>query len=285
MQTIIVYRPYGTTNLNAPYIVASTLGYLLTYLKRFLKPFYPIIVIYNNRYPQYQRRDNLQLWPIYILGGNSATINLNNRYIVLYNLYLSVKYRAYINIKAYASIQAIKYINKYIYKGDDCITIQLLDNNDKISKYLYSRHISPIEAVQRLFKFPIYKEYPPIIYLTIYLPSQQPIYFQLDKSIEDLQQRLKIAYLTLTAQFQYNTKNIDSYTTLYQDFPYKYTFIVKIRQQQRRAYIKDTVIGRIYYYSPITSKRYYLRLLLTVIPSATSFKYLRTIAGTIYLTF
>ena len=182
----MVYRPYGATNPNASYIVTSALGYLLTCLKRFLKPFYPITVVHNNRYPQYQRRDNLRSWPVYILGGNSTTINLNNRYIVLYNLYLSIKYRAYINIKVYASIKAIKYINKYIYKGDNRITIQLLDDNNKISKYLYSRYISPIEAVQRLFKFPIYKEYPPIIHLTVYLSSQQSIYFQLDKSIENL---------------------------------------------------------------------------------------------------
>ena len=40
-----------------------------------------------------------------------------------------------------------------------------------------------------------------------------------------------------------------------------------------------------YYCSPITSERFYLRLLLTVIPGATSFEHLRTVAGTIYPTF
>ena len=150
-------------------MVASTLGYPLTYLKWFLKLFCPITIIYKDRYPQYQYYNDLQLYPVCILGGNSTTIDLNNRYIVLYNLYLSVKYRAYINIKVYASVQAIKYINKYIYKGDDCITIQLSDNNDKISKYLYGRYIGLTKAIQRLFKFLIYEEYPSIKHLTIYL--------------------------------------------------------------------------------------------------------------------
>ena len=186
IRTIIVYGPYGANNLNAPYIVTGTLGRPLTYLKRFLKPFYPVTVVYKNRYPQYRRRNNLQSWPVRIPGGNGTTINLNNRYIVPYNLYLSIKYRAHINIEVCASVQAIKYINKYIYKGDDYITVQLLDDNNKISKYLYGRYIGPTEAVQRLFKFPIYKEYPPVIYLTVHLPGQQPIYFQPDKSIEDL---------------------------------------------------------------------------------------------------
>ena len=36
-----------------------------------------------------------------------------------YNLYLSCKYCAYINIKICASVQAVKYIYKYIYKGSN----------------------------------------------------------------------------------------------------------------------------------------------------------------------
>ena len=127
----MVYRPCGINNLNAPHIVAGALGYLLTYLKRFLKPFCPVTAIYNNSYPQYRRRNNLRLQPIYILGGNSAIINLNNRQIVLYNPYFSANYRAYINVKVYTSIQAVKYIYKYIYKGTNQITIQLLNNNDE----------------------------------------------------------------------------------------------------------------------------------------------------------
>jgi len=103
--------------------------------------------VHKNSYPQYWRRDDLRSWPIYILGRNSTIINFNNRYVVLYNLYLSAKYCAYINIKVYVSIKAIKYINKYIYKGDDCITVQILNNNNKINKYLYSKYIGPTEAV------------------------------------------------------------------------------------------------------------------------------------------
>ena len=67
--------------------------------------------------------------------------------MVLYNPYLITKYCAYINIKVYASIQAVKYINKYIYKGNDRITVQLLDDNNEINNYLYGRYIGPIKAV------------------------------------------------------------------------------------------------------------------------------------------
>jgi hypothetical protein len=91
--------------------------------------------------------------------------------VVLYNLYLSAKYHAYINVEVCVSVQAIKYINKYIYKGDDCITVQLLDNNDEISKYFYGRYIGPTKAIWWLFEFPVYKEYPPVKYLAVYFLS------------------------------------------------------------------------------------------------------------------
>ena len=168
----MIYRPCGASNLNTPCMVTSALGYPLTCLKYFLKLFCPTTVVHKDSYPQYQRRDDLQSQPVRILGCNSTTVNLNNRYIVLYNLYLSAKYYAYINVEVYASIKAVKYINKYIYKGNDRITVQLLDNNNEINKYLYGRYIGPTEAVWRLFEFPIYKEYPPIIQLAVHLPGQ-----------------------------------------------------------------------------------------------------------------
>ena len=165
----MIYRPCGVNNLNTSYIITSALGYLLIYLKYFLKLFYFITVIYKNSYPQYWRRDDLWSWPICILGYNNITINFNNRYIILYNLYFSIKYRAHINVEVCTSIKAVKYINKYIYKGNNRTTIQLLDNNNKINKYFYGRYIGPIKAIQQLFEFPIYKKYPPIIQLAIYL--------------------------------------------------------------------------------------------------------------------
>ena len=143
----MVYRPCGANNPNAFCMVTSALSYLPICLKYFLKPFCPTTVVYKNGYSQYRRRNDLWLWPVHILGRNSITINLNNRYIVPYNPYLSVKYRAYINVEVCAFIKAVKYINKYIYKGDDRITIQLLDNNDEISKYLHGKYIGPTKAV------------------------------------------------------------------------------------------------------------------------------------------
>jgi hypothetical protein len=67
-----------------------------------------------------------------------------------------------------------------------------------------------------------------------------------------------MAHSTLTAWFRYNSENADGRATLYQDFPYRYTFVAKTRQWQRRIHLKDTVIDRMYYCSPVAGERYYL---------------------------
>ena len=43
-----------------------------------------------------------------------------------------MKYYTYINIKVYASVRSVKYIYKYIYKGNDRTTLRLTDG-DKVS--------------------------------------------------------------------------------------------------------------------------------------------------------
>ena len=81
-----------------------------------------------------------------LLGRAGETVDLDNRWIVPYNPYLSRKYRAHINVEVCASVRAVKYIHKYIYKGNDRTTVEL-GQNDEISQYLQGRYIGPSEAV------------------------------------------------------------------------------------------------------------------------------------------
>ena len=71
---------------------------------------------------------------------------IDNYWIIPYSLYLTAKYCAYINVEICTSIKSIKYIHKYIYKGSDCTTLQLMDSN-KISQYLQGYYIGPFEAI------------------------------------------------------------------------------------------------------------------------------------------
>jgi hypothetical protein len=131
--------------------------------------------------------------------------------------------------KVCASVQAIKYIHKYIYKGMDHSTVQLQSENDEISRHLQGRYIGPTEAIWCLMEFPTHEEYPPVMHLAIHLPGDQPVYFAADANLAELQQQMDNARSTLMAFFQYNTEYEDGQQYLYQEFPTYYIYKQKER--------------------------------------------------------
>ena len=282
VKSMMVHGPCGSSNPRAPCMVAPAPGLPPTCSKRYPKRFNPTTVVREDGYPEYRRRNDLRTWTVRLPGG--APFEMDNRWIIPYNPYLSAKYRAHINVEVCASVRSVKYIHKYIYKGNDRTTLRLTDG-DEVSQYLQGRYIGPSEAIWRLFEFPVHEEFPPVIQLAVHLPGEQPVYFQPDQSVEEIQQRLNLSCSTLTAFFKYNTEHDDddARNRLYQDFPERYVFLAKQREWRLRQ--RGRAIGRMYYCSPVAGERFYLRLLLTSVPGPTSFKDLRTIAGTVYPTF
>jgi hypothetical protein len=87
----------------------------------------------------------------------------------------------------------------------------------------------------------------------------------------------------LTAFFEANRKYPQARNYLYQDFPTYFTYIRSKKEWKERE--RGDTIGRIYFASPSSGERFYLRTLLTVTPGPTSFPYLRTVNGIEYPTF
>ena len=50
-----------------------------------------------------------------------------------YNLYLSIKYNAHINIEIYANVKTCKYIFKYVYKNSDRVSLRI-ERENKLNK-------------------------------------------------------------------------------------------------------------------------------------------------------
>ena len=50
--------------------------------------------------------------------------------MILYNLFLLIKYNAYINIKIYTNIKVYKYIFKYVYKSSDRASLYIISKNN-----------------------------------------------------------------------------------------------------------------------------------------------------------
>ncbi|OWY99580.1 Helitron helicase [Phytophthora megakarya] len=52
-------------------------------------------------------------------------VRVDNRWFVPYNYYLYQKYDYHVNVETCVTVQSIKYLYKYVYKGQDCATVVL----------------------------------------------------------------------------------------------------------------------------------------------------------------
>lgn len=84
---------------------------------------------------------------------------MDNRRVVPYNPYLSLKYNAHINVEVATSVRAIKYIYKYYL---DCANIELTSEGqpelryNEITNFVNCRYVSAPEAVWRLQESPMH---------------------------------------------------------------------------------------------------------------------------------
>ncbi|KAF5461688.1 hypothetical protein F2P56_017766 [Juglans regia] len=96
-------------------------------------------------------------FPIYRRKNNGITVkirgkNLDNCWVVPYNPYLLATFDCHINVEICSTIQAVKYLYKYIYKGHDRVAFNLVSeqNNqqvDEIQQFQSARWITPPEAM------------------------------------------------------------------------------------------------------------------------------------------
>ena len=76
---------------------------------RYPKDFTELTIHGQNSYPIYRRNNNGR--KVFIRGHQ-----LDNRWVVPYNPYLLAKFNCHMNVEMCSTIQAVKYIYKYIYK-------------------------------------------------------------------------------------------------------------------------------------------------------------------------
>jgi hypothetical protein len=119
-----------------------------------------------NGYPIYRRRDTGHIVLVH-------SIELDNRWVVPHNVYLSTKYDAHINVKVYNNIRVVNYLFKYVYKGHDRAIVEISRQSDnategnvvdidEIKKYLDCRYVSASEATWHIFKFDMHERFPTV---------------------------------------------------------------------------------------------------------------------------
>ena len=160
---------------------------------------------------------------------------MDNSFVVPYNPFLSLRYKAHINVEVVYSVQAVKYLYKYITKGQDRIIMSVMEDGhveDEVENYMNARYISASEALWKIYGFPIHEKHPPVDKLPCHLPNEQQVLFD-EHDIEQVV--LQGPPVTkLTAYFSANVHDPAARHILYSDFPRFFTWNSTEKKWQRR---------------------------------------------------
>jgi hypothetical protein len=269
VKSVMVHTPCGNehNNPNAPCIEKEKCT------KSFPKPFQDQTTVTTDSYARLRRRNTGKKFKV---GSGNSEREVDNSWVVPYCPWLLWKYRCHINVESIASIKAIKYIYKYVYKGHDRTTMQFGTCEDEAKLYLDARYLSSCESSWRLYEFHMHEESPGVTRLQVHLAGEDLISWNEDEApdAEDVMDRATARDSKLTAYFKANEKYPEAKNLLYQDFPSKFVWQAKKREWTPRK--QNFSIGRMYFTSPRAGERFYLRTLLTAIKGAISFESLRT---------
>ncbi|XP_046745660.1 uncharacterized protein LOC124410953 [Diprion similis] len=261
----MIHGPCGQQNVNSPCVDIKT----NRCIKRFLKDYVSETNYHSKGYPVYRRRDDGNVI-VFDVKKDGTRRTANNRDVVPYNAYLLLKFNSHINVKICSTVQCIKYLFKYCYKGHDCAIIELQngqgDNNviyNEVDEYISTRYVCPPEAMHRLYEYPMDEQSHAIYRLAVHVEDEQIVYFEeghekvaVDKNKES----------TLLAWFTLNTTDVEA------------------QWVKRKKFVKP-VLSRMYFVSPKEAERYYLRVWLLHGRGAQLFQDVRTCDGTIYPTY
>ncbi|XP_031127813.1 uncharacterized protein LOC116029909 [Ipomoea triloba] len=189
--------------------------------KHFPKKFVEVSTLDDDGYPIYRRRDN---------GATVERngVHLDSRYCVPHNRYLLLKYKAHINVEWCNQSRSIKYLFKYVNKGNDRVTAEFYkttnDENenvavDEITMYYDCRYVSACEAAWRLLSFDVQLRHPPVERLSFHLPDCQTVVFEDDDRIENVLNRPTVNQSMFTAWFDANKKYASAKELAYIDMP------------------------------------------------------------------
>ncbi|CDF39890.1 ATP dependant DNA helicase [Chondrus crispus] len=207
------------------------------------------------------------------IGRRQQSVVVDNSWFVPHSPLLLRSSALHLNVELCVSrVGGIRYLFKYVCKGQDRVIMEITAKNecyDEISNFQDARYVSASEAAWRLFSFDI---------LSVHLPNHHMVYFEEGREQEAA---LRPASGTkLTEWFKANENYPSARHIRYHKFPKYFTW-----KKSSKSWTYDfsgtgaNVVGRIYTVSPREGEPYFLRLLITQVPGATSFENLRNIDG------
>ncbi|GBM73817.1 hypothetical protein AVEN_80246-1 [Araneus ventricosus] len=267
----LMHGPCGIDNPGAPCIEVSQCK------KMFSREFRTETAMNMSGYPLYRRRP-----------GDTASVRgseMDNRFFVLYNPYLLLKYNAHFNVEVCTSLRAVKYIYKYIYKGVDCANMVLTAGQvqyNEIANYIDAMYVSAPEAMWRLLGSHMHDRSHALMRLPVHLLNQKRVTCK-DGHEEEALEAARSRQMMIESWFKLNQSDPDDQTLLYTDIPYNYVYDRINWKRRKRG--GNKILARMYVLNVKDAERFYLHILLLHVPGDTSFKFLQTVDNFIYDTF
>jgi hypothetical protein len=222
-----MHGPCGVAFPNAPYMEEGKCK------KQYPCKFQSEMVMDVNEYLIYRRRNT----------GHTVVVHgieLDNRWVVPHNVYLSTKYDAHINVEVCNNIRAVKYIFKYVYKRHDHATVEISRQNDnaiernvieadEIKKYLDCHYVSASEVAWHIFKFDMHERFPTVERLQYHLPNHQMVLFCDDDDVQEVATRSTISRTMLIEWFKTNQESEVARILTFNQFPQQWVWNRKLK--------------------------------------------------------
>ena len=236
-------------------------------------------------YPLYRRRAPEDGGQLVRHQGRDVT----NAWVVPYSPLLTLRYDCHVNVEICSSIDGVKYLYMYIYKGPDRQMVradQLINEvDDEVAAYEDLRSIGSSEAAWHLFSFKMSDRSPAVQELRVHLEGEEMAFFRPGEERAVAERGPGRTHLTAWLHYNRESAAADPacLQILFPDFPRHYVWRNGQWRKRQNAQAAPT-IGRVVSLTPRHGDLFYLRVLLHHVPGATSFADLRTVDGEVCAT-